>query len=501
MNRRKDFGTRVYKERFVMKLRLKNIGIIEEADINLPGLTVITGKNSSGKSTVGKALYAVIDGAIDITEKYNNDVSHMISVILVSVSGLLSELSMIVRNSSRDSEEESLRIKQLFSEYIKIWELLNLRPSTMRVIASEAEVEELAQEFEKFDVVDIIDKINKIRNKYKQPDIRVSDKHEIRERVSEAGRRVDKLMNQLNATPDYKAYAASNINDTLHKEFVNQIQPVRWDADYSDITISNDRQDIVDIRIDNNNVIALDIANPDNYFDRAIMIDDPMIIDQIDGSISQTGYLGGNEYIPGMEPSDHRESLLRLIRNTKQRTVLEKTQISKEAQEIERKLDSMLSGDFSFEDEGSYIIGKDGKKLRLSNMATGTKTVAILIMLIREGLLTQKSVLIFDEPESHLHPEWQNIFAEIIVLIEKVIGAHIVLTTHSPNLFYALDTYSRKYDIISRCAFYQTESADNGHVKINDVSKDVGKIYSDFLNYLLDMKAIREKLMTDGEET
>ena len=198
-----------------------------------------------------------------------------------------------------------------------------------------------------------------------------------------------------------------------------------------------------------------------------------------------------------MEPSDHRESLLRLIRNTKQRTVLEKTQISKEAQEIERKLDSMLSGDFSFEDEGSYIIGKDGKKLRLSNMATGTKTVAILIMLIREGLLTQKSVLIFDEPESHLHPEWQNIFAEIIILIEKVIGAHIVLTTHSSNFFYALDTYSRKYDIISRCAFYQTESADNGHVKINDVSKDVGKIYSDFLNYLLDMKAIRETLGTD----
>lgn len=497
MNSRKAFGTRGYKERFVMKLRLKNIGIIEEADINLPGLTVITGKNSSGKSTVGKALYAVIDGAIDITEKYNNDISHMISVVLMSVSSLLSELSMIVRISSRDSEEESLRIKQLFSEYIKIWELLNMGPSTTRVIASEAEVEELAQEFEKFDVVDIIDGINKIRSKYKQPDIGVSDKHEIRERVSEAGRRVDKLMNQLNATPDYKAYAASNINDTLHKEFVNQIQPVKWDADYSDITISNDRQDIVDIRIDNNNVIALDIANPDNYFDRAIMIDDPMIIDQIDGSISQTSYLGRNVYIPGMEPSDHRESLLRLIRNTKQRTVLEKTQISKEAQEIEWKLDSMLSGDFSFEDEGSYIIGKDGKKLRLSNMATGTKTVAILIMLIREGLLTQKSVLIFDEPESHLHPEWQNIFAEIIVLIEKVIGAHIVLTTHSPNFFYALDTYSRKYDIISRCAFYQAESADNGHVKINDVSKDVGKIYSDFLNYLLDMKAIREKLRTD----
>ena len=32
---------------------------------------------------------------------------------------------------------------------------------------------------------------------------------------------------------------------------------------------------------------------------------------------------------------------------------------------------------------------------------------------------------------------------------------------------------------------------------LRNASKDVGKIYSDFLNYLLDMKAIRETLGTD----
>lgn len=43
-----------------MKLCLKNIGIIAEANIKLKGLTVITGKNNSGKTTVGRTLYALI---------------------------------------------------------------------------------------------------------------------------------------------------------------------------------------------------------------------------------------------------------------------------------------------------------------------------------------------------------------------------------------------------------------------------------------------------------
>ena len=43
-----------------MRLELNNIGIIDKADIKLDGLTVIAGENDSGKSTVGKVLYALI---------------------------------------------------------------------------------------------------------------------------------------------------------------------------------------------------------------------------------------------------------------------------------------------------------------------------------------------------------------------------------------------------------------------------------------------------------
>lgn len=43
-----------------MKVTLKNIGLVESAEINIGGLTVITGHNSVGKSFIGKAIYGVV---------------------------------------------------------------------------------------------------------------------------------------------------------------------------------------------------------------------------------------------------------------------------------------------------------------------------------------------------------------------------------------------------------------------------------------------------------
>ena len=44
-----------------MRLYLKNVGKVSEADIKLDGITVIAGENNTGKSTVGKMLYCLFD--------------------------------------------------------------------------------------------------------------------------------------------------------------------------------------------------------------------------------------------------------------------------------------------------------------------------------------------------------------------------------------------------------------------------------------------------------
>ena len=53
-----------------MELYLDNIGIIKDSKILLDGLTVITGKNSSGKTTVGKVMYSLLSAGSDLEEAF-----------------------------------------------------------------------------------------------------------------------------------------------------------------------------------------------------------------------------------------------------------------------------------------------------------------------------------------------------------------------------------------------------------------------------------------------
>jgi predicted ATPase len=43
-----------------MIFSFKNLGIVESADIELKGLTVITGLNDTGKSFIGKSIYSIV---------------------------------------------------------------------------------------------------------------------------------------------------------------------------------------------------------------------------------------------------------------------------------------------------------------------------------------------------------------------------------------------------------------------------------------------------------
>jgi predicted ATPase len=59
-----------------MRLYLKNIGMLKEADVKLDGLTVIAGENDTGKSTVGKVLMALIKSDLIALKKHKERFLH-----------------------------------------------------------------------------------------------------------------------------------------------------------------------------------------------------------------------------------------------------------------------------------------------------------------------------------------------------------------------------------------------------------------------------------------
>ena len=65
-----------------MKITIKNIGKIKEATVEINGITVIAGENNTGKSTVGKALYAVFNSFYNVEEQIRKEKIQSIENIL-----------------------------------------------------------------------------------------------------------------------------------------------------------------------------------------------------------------------------------------------------------------------------------------------------------------------------------------------------------------------------------------------------------------------------------
>jgi predicted ATPase len=168
---------------------------------------------------------------------------------------------------------------------------------------------------------------------------------------------------------------------------------------------------------------------------------------------------------------------------------------------IKELINQIIPGEFFSDNDGSYYI-KNNIKLKTSNLATGSKLFSILKILLLKGEFNDRTLLILDEPESHLHPSWQNKFAEIIVLLIKEMKVTVLLTTHSSEMMLALETYMRKYQINENSNFYQTKmNPETGMVDYVCVNDDLGSIYADFLKYFAEMKALIDKIMFDlGEE-
>lgn len=124
--------------------------------------------------------------------------------------------------------------------------------------------------------------------------------------------------------------------------------------------------------------------------------------------------------------------------------------------DVDRSLFAVLEGEITQPEEESSSsssnedgneFGADGlmyarndghEPFPLEECATGIKSLSILNFLYTRGYLGRKTLLIVDEPEAHLHPQWILEYAKILVRLNRRLGVRLLITTHSPDMLNAI---------------------------------------------------------------
>lgn len=288
-----------------------------------------------------------------------------------------------------------------------------------------------------------------------------------------------------------------DVLDVLDTDFLNSVLERRLAAEFNDQICNIFSEDtgcielqikdtIISVSIDTEG--AVDIKNPHNIslHTEVVYIDDPFVLDDF------TTYY---RRMPG-RVSDHRYHLrTKLFWPEAEANVLDEIIVKDKLNSIYEKISSVCSGDVIRGKRSMMGYQRKGsdKILNVRNLSTGLKTFVILKMLLTSGVIERNGTIILDEPEIHLHPEWQLLFAELIVLIQKEFGIHVLLNTHSPYFLNAIEVYTVKYGIDDKCKYYLASSKDDIS-SIEDVTDNIEAIYSKLARPLQDLENERGQL-------
>ena len=427
-----------------MKLKLKNIGKIREAEINIEGITVIAGENNTGKSTVGKTLYALCNAFHDVKGNIREArISSIAKTLQVNYA-----MSLSLRQIHHIVHEE-------------IDELLKSIPGRREIIKG---------------------LISQFRARQRKTLLAEGDESEPDTITDEkAIKRIEQVLNL-----PYEMLVASTVLGTFDMEFRDKIC-YTLNQDNAEIELSEKDKSLY-VKISDNvqhspNDNLINVSQPFFQTDKAIYIDNAVDLFETEASFNHQGAFR-RAWQAKSENVNPVDSII----------------ARKEWAGILNIINQICKGDLIKDNFGDwrYREKESGKSFLLQNVSTGILAFAILKRLIENGSLQENGVLILDEPETHLHPEWQINFAEVIVLLHQEFNFRILINTHSYYFLHALEVFSWLHKVEAQCRFYLAE-ADGDMAVIEDVTGYTDKIYEKLWKPVKKLKEIEAKL--DGEDT
>ena len=163
-----------------------------------------------------------------------------------------------------------------------------------------------------------------------------------------------------------------------------------------------------------------------------------------------------------VEPDQSWESILTKTLDRRDMSFVQAKRLEPIIDEL-NKIVSVIHGEIDMKERSLVFKDLDVPRnngISLRNIASGVKSIAVIIRGFRNDSIHPGDILIVDEPESNLHPEWQLSFAKFLVLLHARLGMRILLNTHSPYFLKAIQIYSDTLEQGDKCAFYNMTSAD-----------------------------------------
>lgn len=157
----------------------------------------------------------------------------------------------------------------------------------------------------------------------------------------------------------------------------------------------------------------------------------------------------------------------------------------------------IIHGTFAYDKSSrSIVYQKDGMKIKPINVASGIKSFGALQLLLDGYCISNNRPLIWDEPENHLHPQWQVEFAKVIVQIVNS-GIPVMISTHSPYFLQAVRYYSAMYNIEKYVNYYMAECGNDDMVTMKEVTNDLNQVFltlAEPLNKIMNVDEVRGRM-------
>ncbi|MDM8548352.1 AAA family ATPase [Candidatus Venteria ishoeyi] len=439
-----------------MQLILKNINLIQDARIRLNGLTVIAGENDSGKSTVGKLLFSIIKAFSQYDKSLSEDK-------IINIQEQIENIYRQVRKTFRFEDNPGL--KEIFFP-------TNFFQSIRKII------EFTAAPYQADEIKTIFDK----KAQLLESATPLSEEHHNVTNIQQDIKILSKRILKLLADDTVGERIRPVLNRILASEFNNELIPKHSEERQAHIALSEGDNAILALTIDTHGVQHLEISDP-LLFNDASFIETPIIL-QLYDLINTAHTLPGDSF--GLKGSHarlpyHLADLISKLKNAQY--------VSDSLMDGDEPLfaalqntHALMRGGFNFDDSDKDFIFRRGygqeqsMNIKPVNTASGIKAFGIIQLLIHAGMLNTKSLLIVDEPETHLHPAWQVEYARLMIMLVQQ-GIPVLLTSHSPYIIQALKVAGEAEGLGAKMNYYLAECEPDGFASMHDVSNDLNRIF------------------------